>query len=163
MVAGRWHVALNVDDRAFARPTENGLLLSDLRTAAKAHGLVAFAITADRATLDHELRAGRPIIVGLLRPYSQREAISHYEVVVAERGDQFVTLDPGAGWRVRTWAELEREWKLANYPALVVLGPVTRDPITGISGGAPPQKKRRILRIGQDLMHAAADPSWFPP
>lgn len=123
MVAGRWHVHIAIDDPAIAAPAKHGVRLGDLRSAARAHGLAAFAITADHATLDHELRAGRPILVGLLRPYSRKKAVSHYEVVVAMRGDEIVTLDPAAGWRVRTWASFDREWRAAKYPALVVLGP----------------------------------------
>jgi ABC-type bacteriocin/lantibiotic exporter with double-glycine peptidase domain len=123
MLAGRWNVDIEVDDPTIARPSKNGIRLGDLRTAARAHGLVAYAIKADRATLDHELRAARPVIVGLLRPYSRSQATSHYEVVVAMRGDEIVTLDPAAGWRVRSWAALEAEWRPAAYPALVVLGP----------------------------------------
>jgi ABC-type bacteriocin/lantibiotic exporter with double-glycine peptidase domain len=123
MVAGRWHVQIATTDTAIAAPGKNGVRLGDLRSAAKAHGLISFAITADRATLDHELRAGRPIIVGLLRPYSRTEAVSHYEVVVATRGDKIVTLDPAAGLRVRTWASFDAEWRAAKRPALVVLGP----------------------------------------
>jgi ABC-type bacteriocin/lantibiotic exporter with double-glycine peptidase domain len=121
MVAGRWHVPLSADDPAL-RPTSRGLRLGQLRSAARAHGLIAFAITADRATLEHELRAGRPVIIGLLRPYSRSEALSHFEVVVALRRDEFVTLDPAAGLTVRTWAALQAEWAPAHYPALVILG-----------------------------------------
>jgi ABC-type bacteriocin/lantibiotic exporter with double-glycine peptidase domain len=123
MVAGRWRVQIALDDPAIAAPGKHGVRLGDLRSAAKAHGLIAFAITADHATLDHELRAGRPIIVGLLRPYSRTEAVSHYEVVVAMRGDEIVTLDPAAGWRVRSSASFDAEWRAAKFPALVVLGP----------------------------------------
>jgi ABC-type bacteriocin/lantibiotic exporter with double-glycine peptidase domain len=123
MVARRWQKQIAINDPAIAAPAQDGVRLSDLRSAARAHGLIAFAITADRATLDHELRAGRPIIVGLLRPYSRTHAVSHYEVVVAMRGDEIVTLDPAAGWRVRTWTSFDDEWRAAKYPALIVLGP----------------------------------------
>jgi ABC-type bacteriocin/lantibiotic exporter with double-glycine peptidase domain len=123
MVAGRWHVQIATNDPAIAAPSKYGVRLGDLRAAARAHGLDAFAITADRATLDHELRAGRPVVVGLLRPYSHTEAVSHYEVVVAMRGTEIVTLDPAAGWRVRSWTSFDAEWRAAKYPALVVLGP----------------------------------------
>lgn len=122
MVAASWHVNIAVDDSAIAAPSKNGLRLGDLRAAARAHGLIAFAIRADDKTLDHELGAGRPIIVGLLRPYSRTRAISHYEVVVAIRGDEVVTLDPAAGLRVRTRSSLKSEWSAAGFPALVVLG-----------------------------------------
>lgn len=123
MVAGRWGVAIALNDPAIAAPRRDGIRLGDLRTAAHAHGLIAFAIAADRATLAHELGAGRPVIVGLLRPYSRKRAISHYEVIMAMRGDEVVTLDPAGGWRVRTWAALDAEWRAARYPALIVLGP----------------------------------------
>ena len=123
MVAGRWNVHIELDDPAIARPSEHGIRLGDLRSAAHAHGLLAYAIKADLATLEHELRAARPVIVGLLRPYARSKATSHYEVVIAIRGDEIVTLDPSAGWRVRSWASLEAEWRPAAYPALVVLGP----------------------------------------
>lgn len=125
MVAKRWDVHIAPDDPAIAAPGKHGVRLGDLRSAARAHGLIAFAIKGDRATLDHELRAGRPVLVGLLRPYSRSKAVSHYEVVVAMRGDEIVTLDPAAGWVVRTWSALEAEWRTAAYPALVVLGPRT--------------------------------------
>jgi ABC-type bacteriocin/lantibiotic exporter with double-glycine peptidase domain len=123
MVAGRWQVQIAMTDPAIAAPAKHGVRLGDLRSAARAHGLNAFAITADHATLDHELRAGRPILVGLLRPYSRTAAVSHYEVVVAMRGDEIVTLDPAAGLRIRTWTSFDAEWRAAKYPALVVLGP----------------------------------------
>lgn len=123
MVAASWHVDISIDDRAIATPSKAGIRLRDLRAAARAHGLVAFAVSADYATLEHELRAGRPVIVGLLRPYSRARAVSHYEVVVAIRGDEIATLDPAAGLRVRSRASLDAEWRPASSPALIVLGP----------------------------------------
>ncbi|MFO0745101.1 MAG: cysteine peptidase family C39 domain-containing protein [Myxococcota bacterium] len=131
MVAGRWGMPLTLEEagRGVPAPTSAGLRLADLRDAARARGLTAFAIQADRATLLHELGLGRPVIVGLLRPYSARKAISHYEVVVAMRPDDgsVATIDPaGEGdgaWLTRRWSDLEAEWKPAGRPALVVLGP----------------------------------------
>lgn len=122
MVAGRWHVAISVDDPGL-KPSSTGLRLGELRFAARAHGLIAFAITADRATLEAELLAGRPVIIGLLLPFSRHAALGHFEVVVAHRQEEFVTLDPATGLRVRTWTDLQAEWAPARYPALVVLGP----------------------------------------
>lgn len=129
MVAGRWHVALTLDQarRMVKAPTPTGQRLGDLREAARARGLLAFAVSGDEAMLEHEVRAGRPVIVGLLRPYGRDRALSHYEVVVALRasddGHQVVTIDPAGGWQVRPWTELDAEWKPAGRPALVVLGP----------------------------------------
>ena len=76
MVAGRWHVALSVDQAVAVLPPTppTGAQLADLRDAARARGLTAFAIAGDRDTLVHELRAGRPVIVGLLLPYGRDRA-----------------------------------------------------------------------------------------
>ncbi|HUH03286.1 MAG TPA: cysteine peptidase family C39 domain-containing protein [Kofleriaceae bacterium] len=126
MVAGRWHVPLSVDAAlaSLPAPAPRGARLRDLRDAARAHGLTAFAIAGDRATLVHELRAGRPVIVGLLLPYGGRRALSHYEVVVAVHPttDRFVTIDPASSWRTRSWADLDAEWRSAGRPTLVVIG-----------------------------------------
>jgi ABC-type bacteriocin/lantibiotic exporter with double-glycine peptidase domain len=126
MIAGRWHVRLSVEGAVAALPaaSSQGARLGALRDAARAHGLKAFAIAGDRDTLVHELRAGRPVIVGLLLPYSRKQALSHYEVIVAVHpvDGRFVTIDPASGWRARSWTELDAEWAPAGRPTLVVLG-----------------------------------------
>lgn len=135
MVAGHWGKALTLDEAAarLPPPGKEGVRLRDLRDAARTLGLSAFA---DLAVVRHEIDEGRPVIVGLLRPMSRRKASSHFEVVVAYRSAppaagtsgkapelELVTIDPGSGHMVRTWTELEAEWKLAGRPALVVVGP----------------------------------------
>lgn len=134
MVAGRWQRPLSLDEAAalLPPPGRDGVRLRDLRDAAQKHGLSAFAVAADLEVLRHELGLGRPVILGLLRPMSRGKASSHFEVVIALRPSErdprpepvteVVTLDPGHGAQVRTWAELEREWKPAGRPALVVVG-----------------------------------------
>lgn len=127
MVAGRWDIALSVEGAvaALPKPAPEGASLGDLRDLARAKGLTAFAISGDHATLIHELRAGRPVLLGLYAPYGQKYVQSHYEVLVATRpqASEYVTLDPARGWRVRSWKDLDAEWKRAGRPALVVLGP----------------------------------------
>jgi ABC-type bacteriocin/lantibiotic exporter with double-glycine peptidase domain len=126
MVASRWNVPLSLAGATagLPKPTDQGVPLGDLRDLARARGLTAFAIAGDQATLVHELRAGRPVIVGLHLPYGGKRVFSHYEVIVAVHPGEarFVTIDPASGWRSRTWAELDAEWKPAGRPTLVVLG-----------------------------------------
>ena len=124
MIAGRWHVLLSVDDAVAKLPAGEKARLGDLRDLARARGLAAFAIAGDRETLVHELRLGRPVIIGLLLPYGQHHVRSHYEVVVAVSSDasEFVTIDPARGWRARSWTDLDTEWQPAGRPTLVVLG-----------------------------------------
>lgn len=125
MVAARWQAALDIDvitERTPALP--GGHKLGDLRDVARLAGLRAFAIKADRKTLAYELAAGRPVVVGLFRPYDDRRARSHYEVVVGLHADgRVATIDPAdARWHVRSWEGLLAEWEPAGRPALVVLG-----------------------------------------
>jgi ABC-type bacteriocin/lantibiotic exporter with double-glycine peptidase domain len=126
MIAGRWHVPLSVDVAvaALPPPTPQGTRLGDLRDVARARGLKAFAIAGDRETLVRELGLGRPVIVGLFIPAGLGRVKSHYEVMVAANmaKEEFVTIDPASGWRVRTWADLDAEWLPAGRPALVVVG-----------------------------------------
>jgi hypothetical protein len=133
MMAGHWGVPLSLD--AAVRALEaagtksadtggSGARLGDLRDLARTMGLKAFAIAGERSTLSHELRAGRPVIVGLHLPGSPGQVRSHYEVVVgAHPADgHFVTVDPASGWRVWDWPSLDDAWRPAGRPALVVVG-----------------------------------------
>ena len=139
MVGARWHLDLphGAADPPLGDPPQ-GAKLGDLRDLARARGLSAFAIVGDRDTLLHELTATRPVLVGLLIPAGSGEARRHYEVVVAAHpgDDQFVTLDPASGWRVRSWTELDAAWLPAGRPALVVLGLAPRA-VAGMARAAP--------------------------
>lgn len=136
MMAGRWNVPLSLPEATAALPAASakGTRLGDLRAVARERGLLAFAIAGDRATLVHELEARRPVVVGLLLPYGKREVLPHYEVVIAVHParDEFVTINPTRGHRVRRWADLDAEWKPAGRAALVVVGTANldaRDPL----------------------------------
>ncbi|MBP9085778.1 MAG: C39 family peptidase [Kofleriaceae bacterium] len=127
MVVQRWHVALSRDQilAEVAPLTDRGVALGALRAVATRHGLLAFVVAAQRTDLAYEIAAGRPVVVGLLRPHGNKRQ-SHFEVVVAihhVRG-LITTIDPGAGLQVRNWRDFEAEWQPAGHPALVVLGPV---------------------------------------
>ncbi|MGE0872426.1 MAG: cysteine peptidase family C39 domain-containing protein [Kofleriaceae bacterium] len=132
MVAGRWQAAI---DRESIPVTKEGVRLRVLRDHARAHGLIAYAIEGDRGVLEHEIRSGRPVMIGLLRPYGDRK-LAHFEVVIAMRtrgaSGEFITIDPGRpkdrGWQVRRWEDLDAEWRPAGRPALVVLGRASHRP-----------------------------------
>ncbi|HKE20490.1 MAG TPA: cysteine peptidase family C39 domain-containing protein [Kofleriaceae bacterium] len=126
MVVRFWGVPLRLADAtraALLAGSDRGSTLGALRDVARARGLTAFAIRADRATLQHELERGRPVVVGLLRARGDRR-LSHYEVVVGIRPDSgdVATIDPAAGLGIRRWSQLAAEWDPAGRPALVVIG-----------------------------------------
>ncbi len=125
MVLTRWDQPTTLADatRALPPPNATGVSLGALREVAIGRGLRAFAVPGELALLRHELEAGRPVIVGLLRPVSGG-GLKHFEVVVAiDAEDRIATIDPADGWLVRPWLGFDGEWQAVGRPALVVLGP----------------------------------------
>ena len=126
MVAGTWGRRWSVAElTSQLPPTERGVKLGALRDLARARGLEAYAIKGTTHDLEHELQAGRPVVLGLILPYEQNRNASHYEVAIAINPDDgaVVTIDPASGsWRERTRKVLELEWKSAGFAALVVTG-----------------------------------------
>jgi ABC-type bacteriocin/lantibiotic exporter with double-glycine peptidase domain len=131
MIAARWDVPFSLDEAvgSVPEPSERGIRLGDLRLAARARGLDAYAISADAEILAHELGEGRPVILGLLLRHGKLRVRSHYEIAIGIRPEteEIVTIDPAAGYRIRTLEDLEEEWEPAGHPALVVLGPTHAD------------------------------------
>jgi hypothetical protein len=108
---------------AHFRPvSERGLAAGRLRDYARAQGLASFLIEGKVEDLARELKAGRPVLVGLSKPQSRDRVLDHYEVVVGLHGDRqlVVTLDPTGGWRQNTIQGFFREWKLAGFVTLIV-------------------------------------------
>lgn len=126
MVAGAWGQSWSVEDlRRDVRMSSNGAKLGALRDAARARGLVAYAIAGTPEDLRRELSAGRPVMIGLQLPFEQKRALHHYEVAVAinTHDGRVVTLDPATGkYLQRTKAVLDAEWKPVGFPTLVVVG-----------------------------------------
>jgi hypothetical protein len=107
------------------RPDDDGVSLGKLRDLARARGLDAFAIAGTHADLEHELAAGRPVLLGLVLPFDRQHNRSHYEVAIAldKRDGSVVTIDPASGDMLRRTSQvLDLEWKTAGYAALVVVG-----------------------------------------
>ena len=102
----------------------------------RARGLNAFVITASVADLQHELRLGRPVLVGLLRVVGD-QGYPHYEVVagINQREQQLLLADPAAGWRKESFADFDRRWRPARNLALVVSARGQAAPATGARQG----------------------------
>jgi ABC-type bacteriocin/lantibiotic exporter with double-glycine peptidase domain len=100
-----------------------GLEAGRLRAFARRRDLAAYLVSARVADLERELAAGRPVLVGLVKPQIEG-ALTHYEVVVGFHRQKgiVVTLDPAAGWRQNDLRGFLAEWKPAANLALLVVG-----------------------------------------
>lgn len=126
MVAGAWGRQWTLDDlEKTLHPVGQGVRLGAMRDFARSRGLEAFAIKGTRADLEHELRLGRPVLLGLVLPVDKEHNRTHYEVAVAidPRTGDIVTIDPASGEMQQRPANIfDLEWKTAGYATLVVVG-----------------------------------------
>lgn len=120
MVLGYWQRTPRLGDLEIPK---GGMHAADLRTVLRDHGLRAFVIEGSIADLEHELAAGRPVIVGTMKAVSRKKVRSHYEVVVAYHPveKRVVTLDPAAGWRVTPLDGFLIEWGASENTAIVAV------------------------------------------
>jgi hypothetical protein len=108
--------------RAVGAKPDHGVAAGSLRQFARERGFAAFLISGERGDLVNEVRANRPVLVGLVQRYTGNKALSHYEVVVGinEARGRVLLLDPGRGPREDELASFDREWQDAGRLTLVV-------------------------------------------
>jgi ABC-type bacteriocin/lantibiotic exporter with double-glycine peptidase domain len=124
MVVSFWTAEPSAGLLATLRPVRPpGLEAGRLRDFARQRRLRAYLVSGTIADLDHELAAGRPIVVGLYKP-QRKGSLTHYEVVVGlnRQTGTVVTLDPAEGWRQNNLPNFLEEWKHSSNLALVVVG-----------------------------------------
>jgi len=110
-------------DTALREAPGRGLAASQLRDYARGQGFDSFVIKGAVRDLEHEVEAGRPVIVGVLKPLSSGEALAHYEVFVGfnSRREEVITLDPARGLRRFELDGFLEEWEDAGQVAIVVM------------------------------------------
>jgi len=98
-----------------------GATAAELERFARAQGLFAYVFYGDFSDLEHELRAGRPVIVGVVKPYSPGHGLSHYEVVTGYEPQtrHVMTFDPARGLRENDLRGFLSEWQSTRGVALV--------------------------------------------
>jgi ATP-binding cassette, subfamily B, bacterial len=124
MVLGHWGRPRSLEAlRATAPVPAGGLAARQVRDLLRQAGLRAFVIAGTMEDLAHELQAGRPLIVGTVKPHDRKKVRAHYEVVVAYHParQEVVTLDPAEGWRVSPLDGFVREWAAAEHTTIVAL------------------------------------------
>ena len=133
MVVSYWTTEPLAGVLAELRPVRPpGLQAGRLRDVARRRDLAAYLVSGQVADLERELAAGRPVLVGLVKPQVEG-ALTHYEVVVGFHRQKrlVVTLDPAEGWRQNDLPAFLGEWKPASNLALVIVGRSPKQSIVG--------------------------------
>ena len=86
---------------------------------ARRRGLDAFLVRGTFEDLQREVQAGRPALVGMIKPYLGDRWLAHYEVLVAWSPTVVVTMDPAQGFREYPHQGFLVEWDLAGSLLLV--------------------------------------------
>jgi ABC-type bacteriocin/lantibiotic exporter with double-glycine peptidase domain len=107
-----------------------GVRAGDLRDAARARGLQAFVISGTFGDLQEHIGRGRPVVVGLVKPMSNGQALAHYEVVVGLNRDRRLirSLDPARGLRENSFDGFAREWVPTRQVMIVMFPAVAPGP-----------------------------------
>jgi ABC-type bacteriocin/lantibiotic exporter with double-glycine peptidase domain len=105
--------------------TDARLRAGDIESYARKSGLSSYVFFGTMTDIVHELRQGRPIIVGLGKKYEAEKAVSHYEVVVGYEPKKklVLLLDPGRGWQVDSLDGFAKEWALSKAVTIVAFLP----------------------------------------
>ena len=121
MVLRYWEPSSDVN-ALLARPLDARVSAADLREIARARGFSAFVLDGEVEDLIHEIKLGRPVIVGVAKP-TATGPIAHYEVLIGfhKATQRVATLDPARGWRQNTFAGFLEEWVATGKVLLVVL------------------------------------------
>jgi len=114
--------------RALPPVQEDGVAAGSLRDLARSFGYKAHVIEGTFEDLEEHLRKGRPLIVGLVKPFITG-ALPHYEVVAGihpVRGS-VATIDPARGWTVNSAEGFLEEW-VGSGRLLLVIAPAAEKP-----------------------------------
>ena len=123
MVVSYWTKTVPASIVATFRPVpERGLTAARLRDYARTKGLASFVIKGTFEDLQHELAAGRPVLVGLGKPFTHKKVLDHYEVVVGIHPERrlVVLLDPSQGWQQDDVDGFAHEWQKSEFTTVVV-------------------------------------------
>ncbi len=106
---------------ASGQPASVGLSAGFLRDHLRAQGLRAYLVEGTATDLERELRAGRPVIVGVART-SLGGAKAHYALIVGLNPltQEVLLLDPDDGGRRQSLPDLREAWKPTGNLMIVV-------------------------------------------
>jgi len=124
MVLDYWQRPMSVGaiDARNPEAVMHGWRAGQLRDLARERGLQSFVVSGGFNDIDHEIRQGRPVVVGVIKRYGDKP-LAHYEVVIGIHNEKrrILTLDPADGWREDSLEGFAREWAPTQRVTLVFL------------------------------------------
>ena len=133
-VLGYWGERATPEQIASAvlRAPREGAAAAELASYARARGFDAFVFHGALSDIEKELREGRPVIVGVAKPYGDR-LLKHYEVVTGfhPASQSVLTFDPARGLRKNASSGFLAEWDPVGRVVIVVF------PAASPRGAAP--------------------------
>jgi ABC-type bacteriocin/lantibiotic exporter with double-glycine peptidase domain len=105
--------------------SDHRLRAGDMANYARKQGLHSYVFYGTMTDIVHELKRGRPIIVGLGKQFEAKKALSHYEVVIGYEPKKklVLLLDPGRGFQVDTLQGFAEEWSRTKGVTIVTFLP----------------------------------------
>jgi hypothetical protein len=112
---------------------DSRLQAGDMEAHARSLGLRSYVFFGTMKDIVHELDQGRPVIVGLGKMVDEKQALSHYEVVVGYEPNkkQLLLLDPARGWQVDTYDGFAKEWAISKAVTMVAFPDQSGSAVSG--------------------------------
>lgn len=97
------------------------LRASDIETYARSSGFSSYVFYGNMGDILYELQRGRPVIVGVGKPYGKDKAVAHYQVVIGyePHKKRVLFLDPAIGFQTNTYEGFAREWAVSKGVTIV--------------------------------------------
>ncbi len=126
MLLGYWGISVKQEEirAASLLPETAALSAGFLRDYLRGRGLRTYLIKGTVADLEAELKAKRPVLVGVIKPYLTT-SYAHYQVVIGlnPASRRVAVLDPADGWREYPLDAFTAEWNAAGAVTLVASQP----------------------------------------
>jgi predicted double-glycine peptidase len=110
------------------KKTGRQLRASDIERHAKNAGLSAFVFYGNMGDILYEVQRGRPVIVGVGKPYGENKALAHYEVVIGvePKAKRVLLLDPAKGFQTNSYEGFGTEWAASKGVTIVTFLPQSK-------------------------------------
>lgn len=106
--------------RATGVPARQAIAASKLQEYVSSRGYESFLIVGTVADLRREMTTGRPVLVGMLKPYTGERWLAHYEVVTGISLQHVYTMNPAGSLERYPIDGFQQEWAGAKHLTLLI-------------------------------------------